>query len=149
MYNSDIMKIIKILFIVISLSACKSPIAEMDDVAALKKVLKAQEQAWSNNDLDGFMQGYFQSDSIPYFGSGGVTYGWQNMLDRYKKGYPTTAETGTLKFTIANISKISEEAYWVMGEYHLTREVGIANGTFMIVFKRINGEWKIVGDHSC
>jgi hypothetical protein len=71
------------------------------------------------------------------------------MLDRYKKGYPTTAETGTLKFTIANISKISEEAYWVMGEYDLEREVGNANGTFMIVFKRINGEWKIVGDHSC
>ncbi len=79
----------------------------------------------------------------------GVTYGWQNMLDRYKKGYPTLAETGALKFTIANISKISDNAYWVMGEYNLTRQVGNANGTFMIVFKRIKGEWKIVGDHSC
>jgi len=143
------MKIFKILFIVISLSACKPPSAETDDVAAIKKVLQAQEQAWTNNDLDGFMQGYLQSDSIPYFGSGGVTYGWENMLERYKKGYPTKAETGKLAFTIANISKISGEAYWVMGEYHLEREVGNANGTFMIVFKRINGEWRIVGDHSC
>ena len=90
------MKIIKILFIVICLSACKSPNNETDDIAAIKKVLKAQEQAWSNNDLEGFMKGYLQSDSLPYFGSGGVTYGWQNMLDRYKKGYPSKAETGTL-----------------------------------------------------
>ncbi|MGB5500317.1 MAG: nuclear transport factor 2 family protein [Maribacter sp.] len=143
------MKIIKILLIVISLNACNAPIEEKDDIAAIKEVLKAQEQAWSNNDLDGFMQGYLQSDSIPYFGSGGIVYGWQNMLDRYKKGYPTSAETGALKFTIANISKIDDNAYWVMGEYHLEREVGNANGTFMIIFKRIKGAWKIVGDHSC
>ncbi len=143
------MKIIKILFLVLCFSACTSPVSESEDIAAIKKVLKSQEEAWSNNNLEGFMQGYLKSDSIPYFGSSGVTYGWQNMLDRYKKGYPTTAETGTLKFTIANISPINDDAYWVMGEYYLSREVGNANGTFMIVFKRINGKWKIVGDHSC
>ncbi len=97
------MRAIKIMVILICFTACQTPIPKTDAVAAIKKVLKAQEQAWSNNDLEGFMQGYLKSDSIPYFGSSGVTYGWQNMLDRYKKGYPTTAETGTLKFTIANI----------------------------------------------
>jgi len=135
--------------ILLCFTACQTPIPKTDAVAAIKKVLNTQEQAWSNNDLEGFMQGYSKSDSIPYFGSKGVTYGWQNMLDRYKKRYPTKAETGTLKFTIANISQIGDDAYWVMGEYHLTRKAGHANGTFMIVFKRINGEWKIVGDHSC
>lgn len=143
------MRILMMLVALICLSSCKPSVAEADDIAAIKKVLKVQEKAWSNNDLEGFMQGYVQSDSLPYFGSGGVTYGWQNMLDRYEKGYPTKADTGKLVFSIANISRISDDAYWVMGEYHLTREVGDANGTFMIVFKRIHGEWKIVGDHSC
>ncbi len=143
------MRAIKLIVILICFTACQTPISKTDDITAIKKVLKVQEQAWSNNDLEGFMQYYLKSDSIPYFGSSGVTYGWQHMLDRYKKKYPTIAETGTLKFTIANISPISDEAYWVMGEYHLTRKVGNANGTFMIVFKRISGEWKIVGDHSC
>jgi len=36
-----------------------------------------------------------------------------------------------------------------MGEYHLTRNVGDANGVFMIIFKKINGEWKIIADTSC
>ncbi len=143
------MRISVLLVFLICLSSCKSSVSEADDITAIKKVLKVQEEAWSNNDLEGFMQGYVQSDSLPYFGSGGVIYGWQNMLDRYKKGYPTKADTGKLVFSIANISRISDDAYWVMGEYHLTREVGDANGTFMIVFKRINGAWKIVGDHSC
>ncbi len=143
------MKAIYIFFILICFTACKSPVSERDAVAAIKQVLKAQELAWSENNLEGFMQGYLESDSIPYFGRSGITYGWQKMLDRYNSGYPTTAERGILKFNIVNISQISDDAYWVMGEYHLTREVGYANGTFMIVFKKVNGEWKIVGDHSC
>jgi ketosteroid isomerase-like protein len=143
------MKPLKFIILFLCFAGCSSAVSESEDVTAIKKVLKLQENAWSNNDLESFMQGYLKSDSLPYFGSSGITYGWQNMLDRYKKGYPSSAETGTLKFTIANISKISADAYWVMGEYHLERKVGDTNGTFMIVFKRINGEWKIVGDHSC
>jgi len=138
-----------ILFIGLGMVACSAPNNETDDISAIKKVLEFQEKAWSENDIEGFMQGYYKSDSIPYFGSSGVTYGWQNMLDRYTKNYPSKAETGVLKFNLADISKISEDAYWVMGSYHLTRDAGNANGTFMIVFKRIKGEWKIVGDHSC
>jgi ketosteroid isomerase-like protein len=143
------MKIQMLLIVLICLSSCNPSVSEADDIAAIKKVLKVQEEAWSNNDLEGFMQGYVQSDSLPYFGSDGVTYGWQNMLDGYERKYSTKADTGKLVFSIANISRISDNAYWVMGEYHLTREVGDANGTFMIVFKRLDGAWKIVGDHSC
>ena len=36
-----------------------------------------------------------------------------------------------------------------MGEYHLKREAGNADGVFIIIFKMINGEWKIVADMSC
>jgi len=36
---------------------------------------------------------------------------------------------------------------WV--NYHLTRNIGNAKGTFMVIFKRIYGEWKIVADSSC
>lgn len=30
------------------------------DKEAIKKVMNTQEQAWSNNDLEGFMQGYWK-----------------------------------------------------------------------------------------
>ena len=39
--------------------------------------------------------------------------------------------------------------YSVMGAYHLKREVGDANGVFLIIFKKIAGEWKIIADMSC
>ena len=116
---------------------------------AILKVMKDQEIAWNNGDLEGFMQGYWKSDSLKFYGSNGLTKGWQNTLDNYKRGYPTKAETGTLNFVINDISRIENDNFWVMGEYHLKREVGDANGVFIIIFKRINNEWKIVADMSC
>jgi len=122
---------------------------EAEDKVAILKIMKTQEKAWSNHDLEGFMQGYWKSDSLKFYGGSGLTKGWQQTLDNYKKGYPTKEHSGTLNFTIKDISKISNESYWVMGEYYLERKVGDANGVFMIIFKKINGEWKIIADTSC
>lgn len=120
-----------------------------DDVAAIRSILSQQQKAWSENDLEGFMAGYWQSDELTYFSGGKITKGWQTTLANYKRNYPSKEETGELSFEIANITKINNDAYWVMGSYFLTRKAGDANGTFMIVFKRINGKWKIIGDSSC
>ena len=119
------------------------------DKAEILDVLNTQEITWNNHDLEGFMQGYWKNDSLKFYGSRGLTYGWENTLNNYKKGYPTKAESGTLNFVINDISKIEGDNYWVMGEYHLKREAGNANGVFIIIFKKINGEWKIIADMSC
>ncbi|MDG5490317.1 nuclear transport factor 2 family protein [Psychroserpens sp. SPM9] len=120
-----------------------------DAVTAIKEVMSAQEVAWNNHDLEGFMKGYWTNENLKFYGSNGLTKGWNNTLANYKKGYPTKAESGTLRFVINDISKIENDNYWVMGEYHLTRDIGNANGVFMIIFKKINGHWKIVADMSC
>lgn len=143
------MKTIQITIIALLLFSCTNGSSEADDIAAIKQILNVQQEAWSKNDIESFMQGYWKSDSLKFYGSSGITSGWEQTLANYKKRYPTAAETGELQFNIADITKISNDAYWVMGEYHLARNIGDANGTFMIIFKRINGEWKIIGDSSC
>jgi len=117
--------------------------------AGIRLVMEAQEIAWNKHDLEGFMQGYWKSDQLKFYGSNGLTLGWENALENYKKGYPTIAESGTLNFVINDISKIEGDNYWVMGEYHLKRQVGDADGVFIIIFKKINGAWKIIADMSC
>ncbi|NRD21830.1 nuclear transport factor 2 family protein [Winogradskyella litoriviva] len=117
--------------------------------AGIRLVMEAQEIAWNNHDLEGFMEGYWKSDSLKFYGSNGLTKGWQQTLENYKKSYPTKAESGTLEFVINDISKIEGDNYWVMGEYHLKRQIGDADGVFIILFKKINGSWKIIADMSC
>ena len=118
------------------------------DIKAINKVLKKQRIAWSNNNLEEFMEGYWKNDSLKFYGSNGVTYGWENTLERYQKAYPTKEHTGKLNFRINAITKISEGAYYVLGEYHLKRDAGNADGIFMIILKKINSEWKIIADTS-
>lgn len=118
------------------------------DKETILKVLKKQRIAWSKNNIEEFMEGYWKSDSLKFYGSNGVIYGWQNTLERYKKSYPTEDHTGKLSFKINDISKITDGAYFVLGEYHLKRVVGNADGIFMLIFKKINGKWKIIADTS-
>ena len=120
-----------------------------NDKEAILSVLDQQEKAWNTYDLEGFMQGYWKSDSLQFFGSNGVTFGWNNTLERYKTVYPSKDYSGTLTFKIHQISRIEKKSYYVMGEYFLSRKVGDANGIFMIIFKKIDGEWKIIADTSC
>ena len=119
------------------------------DKTAILKVMNTQELAWSQNDLDGFMEGYYQSDSLKFYVKSGLTKGWQQTLDTYKKGYPSKDHSVTLSFKIIDISPIENQSYWVMGSYVLNRNIGDASGVFMVTFKKIEDEWKIVADMSC
>lgn len=112
-------------------------------------VIEKQRQDWNNFDLEGFMEGYWKSEELRFYGSRGVTSGWASTLSRYKKAYPTKEHTGQLRFVINEISQIEKNSYYVMGEYHLERSLGNANGVFMILFRKIDGAWKIIADTSC
>ena len=141
-------KVILFLVIIIIMVSCDKETTELTDKKAIISVLKAQEIAWSKHDIEKYMQGYWKSDSLKFYGSNGLTFGWNKTLANYKKGYPTPKHTGILKFKINDITRIEKKSYYVMGEYHLTREVGNANGIFMIIFKKVNDKWKIVADTS-
>ena len=125
-----------------------STLAQNVDKEAIKNLLEVQRQAWNNHDIDGFMEGYWKSEDLKFYGSNGVTYGWDNTLARYKKAYPTKEHFGTLEFVLNEISIIDKGSYYVMGEYHLKRTIGNADGIFMLILKKIKGEWKIIADTS-
>jgi uncharacterized protein (TIGR02246 family) len=115
----------------------------------IKAVMDSQELAWSNGDLEGFMNGYLRSDSLAFVGSKGLTFGWQNILNNYRDGYPDNAAMGTLKFDILKFKTLGRNSAMVIGEYQLTRsDREDAKGFFTIVWERVNGEWLIISDQS-
>ncbi len=154
------MKLLYSLLVTLLFTSCISVKADINSTAeestdyelaeaGIRLVLEKQVTAWNKHDLEGFMDGYWKSDQLKFYGASGLTLGWDQTLANYKKRYPTKRETGTLNFAINDISIIEGNNYWVMGEYHLKREIGDAEGIFIIIFKQINGEWKIVADMSC
>ncbi len=141
-------KILFVLVLFIAPLSINAQNSEEKDKKEIQAVLKAQRLAWSKDNIDKYMEGYWKSDSLAFYTKNGTTYGWDNTLERYKKAYPTEEHTGKLSFRINAITKIAEGAYYVLGEYHIKREIGNADGIFMLVFKKINGAWKIIADTS-
>ena len=114
----------------------------------IRKVMSDQEACWNEGDLECFMEGYWESDQLVFIGSKGLTYGWNQTLENYKKGYPTTDKMGILKFTIKVIEPLSDEYWFVIGGWQLERKEGDLGGHFSLIWRNIEGEWKIVADHS-
>ena len=111
-------------------------------------ILDKQTQAWNRGDIDAFMNGYWENDSLMFIGKSGVTYGWTNTLNNYKKGYPDTAAMGKLTFTLIQVKKLSGKYYHVTGKWFLKRSVGDVGGHYTLLFRKIGGRWVIISDHS-
>jgi ketosteroid isomerase-like protein len=118
------------------------------DEMEIQNVLSRQNAAWNRGDVDEFMVGYWESDSLMFIGSSGVTYGYKNTLTNYKKRYPDTAAMGQLVFTLIDFKKLSGEYYHVTGKWYLKRSIGDAGGHFTLLFRKIKGQWVIISDHS-
>jgi ketosteroid isomerase-like protein len=114
----------------------------------IMKALNVQKNAWNNGDLNTFMDTYWESDSLMFIGKSGVTHGWQNTLNNYKKGYPDTASMGKLQFDILQVRRLSVLYFFVVGKWSLTRSIGDVSGHFTLLFKKIKNKWLIVADHS-
>jgi hypothetical protein len=111
-------------------------------------LLNKQTVAWNKGNLDEFMSGYWNNDSLMFVGKNGVTYGYANTLNNYKKNYNSPEKMGKLFFEIIKVKKLSPEYYWVLGKYFLKRSVGDAGGQYTLLIKKINGRWMIIADHS-
>ncbi len=115
---------------------------------SIRDIMAAQELAWNRGDLEAFMEGYWRSDSLRFIGSSGLTYGWQQTLDNYKKGYPDSDAMGKLKFTILSVEQLSKRSAFVIGKWRLARKAGDLSGHYTLLWKKIKGKWVIVADHS-
>lgn len=111
-------------------------------------VMKQQETCWNVGDIDCFMEGYWKSDQLRFMGKNGVTYGWQNTLERYKKTYPDRSAMGQLTFDIISLEMLDKDKALMVGKWHLARSKDELEGHFSLIWQKIEQKWVIVFDHS-
>ncbi|MEP7374388.1 MAG: DUF4440 domain-containing protein [Chitinophagaceae bacterium] len=122
--------------------------AQSKDEIAVRQLLNDQTQAWNRGDIDSFIKTYWENDSLMFIGKNGVTYGWINTLNNYKKNYPDTAAMGKLSFDILSVKRLSFQYFHVIGEWQLRRSMGDLGGHYTLLLKKIKGKWVIIADHS-
>ncbi len=125
--------------------------------AAIRGVLEEQVTAWNHGDISAFMASYEDSSETTFVGTTSVNKGFQPILERYRKGYASKEQMGTLTFKDLDIrllptaGGVTEYAV-VTGRFHLERtakgEATKDDGIFSLVWHKGPGGWKILLDHT-
>jgi len=118
-----------------------------NEINSIKKILASQQECWNNGDIDGFMQGYWQSEELIFTSlNHKPAYGWDNTLQRYKNSYPTKSSMGEFNFEILDLKLISKTTATLKGKWELIREKDHPNGLFWLDIERFDESWLITKD---
>jgi ketosteroid isomerase-like protein len=124
------------------------PPGEDKEVAAVRAVIEAQQAAWNRGDIDGFMAGYAKEETTTFVSGDTITRGWQTVLDRYRKNYDSRAKMGTLTFSELEFKPLSPVYIMATGRWQLARDADTPHGRFTLIFRRTQGGWRVVHDHT-
>jgi ketosteroid isomerase-like protein len=131
-----------------SFAQSPDPAGAASPEAAIRRLMTDQTAAWNRGNIDDFMKGYWESDSLVFIGKAGPTYGYAAALARYKASYDSPDKMGQLTFSEIKITRLSADYCFVIGKWALKRNAGDVGGTYTLLFRRIGGQWVIVVDHT-
>jgi uncharacterized protein (TIGR02246 family) len=117
---------------------------------AVRAVLATQQTAWNRGDVDAFMSGYESSDATTFVGAT-IARGYRQVLENYRRLYPTKEKMGRLTFSSIEVTPLGAEFASVIGKFHLDRTAeagGPANGIFTLLFRKTTSGWKVILDHT-
>lgn len=120
---------------------------DLNEINTIKKILSSQQECWNNGDIDGFMQGYWNSEKLVFTSlNHKPAYGWKNTLERYKNSYPTKSSMGELRFEILNLKLISKTTATLKGKWEIIRQKDHPNGLFWLDIEKFDNNWLITKD---
>lgn len=142
------MKRLLLLIVALSAFAVNAQTVSVKTRYELSSVLTHQQKCWNNGDIEGYMSGYWESDSLKFITKTGITTGWKTTLEMYKQHYPSKEAMGTLVFDEVDMIPMNGNTVFVMGKWTLQKANETVGGRFTQICKKIEGKWKIIIDHT-
>ncbi|MDR3764030.1 MAG: nuclear transport factor 2 family protein [Acidobacteriota bacterium] len=124
--------------------------AQAEPEKAIHALLDQQTAAWNRGDLKGYMAGYWHSQDLTFFAADKESSGWEAAYQRYRTAYTGKGrEMGRLNFSNVRVAMLGPDAAFARGTWQLTaRDGSQRRGLFTLILRRIDGDWRIVHDHS-
>ncbi len=120
------------------------------DELGMVKVLLAQERAWNDASMEGFLASYKNSPETVMVNQN-VLHGWTQIDAHYRASYPNKETMGTLSFSELEPHLLDASHGFMTGVYRLERGKkfgGNAEGIFSLVMEKTSDGWKIILDHT-
>lgn len=111
--------------------------------------MEASRDCWNKGNLDCFMEVYWKSDLLRFIGQNGITFGYDKVLNNYKKKYSTPEARGTLNYDLISMEFLDHDTVLLLGKYTIKKEAGEdISGHYSLIWRKIKGKWKITVDHT-
>ena len=95
---------------------------------------------WNNENIEGYMEGYWKSDSLRFASGGTITRGWQIVLERYQNRYGSRELMGKLTFSNIDVDILGADTALVFGKWELEASCGSPLGALHINYET-PGRW--------
>lgn len=117
---------------------------------SVRAMLMQQQDAWNQGDIQGFMKGYLNSESMQFISRKGTRKGWRQTLEAYQKHYPNKDSMGRLEFNLDEVEFLDrkKELGHVTGRWKLIRAADTPNGYFSLITRQTKEGPKIIIDHT-
>jgi uncharacterized protein (TIGR02246 family) len=113
----------------------------------IRAVMDEQQKMWNGGSIDGFMMHYWKSDEFTFQSGNRRLRGWETLRAMYLEKY-SGENRGTLEFDGIEIKTLSSDAAYVLGRWRVVRKDEVKEGLFTLIFRKTDGTWKIIHDHS-
>jgi beta-aspartyl-peptidase (threonine type) len=142
-------KISILLFVILMvLLSCSSSQLDRESIQdTILSIIKRQQMAWNNHDIQGFMAHYWKSENFTFQSGDQRLYGWEDLLKRYQTSY-AGEKMGKLTFSDIQIKVMSADSAYALGRWKVEQDDTTKSGVFTIIFKLFPSGWKIIHDHS-
>jgi ketosteroid isomerase-like protein len=110
------------------------------------KVVLAQQAAWNNGDLDGFISHYKDADDTEAM-LAGPAKGMAAIRAAFRINYPNRESMGKIEYTEVEARELGERFVLATGRYHLERTKkggGPADGNFTEVMEKTAAGWQVI-----
>lgn len=115
----------------------------------VNRALAASAAGWNRGDLGTFMAVYFDSPTTTYWGSRGLLHGYAAIREHYAPRFTSGAPTDSLRFENVRARRLGTDYALATARWVLFRDDSVTSaGPFTLVLRRVEGEWKIIHDHS-
>jgi hypothetical protein len=110
-------------------------------------VMDNQVKEWNAGSLEGYMSGFWKSDSLRMVSKVGIQYGWNLTLDMYKKSIKSKEAMGKLQLKAEVLDFLNKDIVFIIGRWGVEAKES-AGGHYTQIWRKLNGKWVITVDHT-
>ena len=104
--------------------------------------------AWNRHDLDGYLDGFWHSDSLVVVVEGETVRGWDLLSRAYHAGYPNPSEMGTVNLDRAQVQMLAPDLGFILMWDTVVFAKKKEFGTSTVIMKKLPEGWKVAVQHS-